>query len=631
MRDDALAVGAVTKTDELAFFSSRGPRVGDSALKPEITAPGVDIVAARGKDSWIGAPAGPDGKYMTLSGTSMATPHVAGSAAILAADHPDWKSAQLKAALMGAAKPIPAIGVYAQGAGRVDIARAVRQTVTTSPASVSFGLQRWPHSDDTVIARNVTYHNQGTSAVTLNLTLNTKGPDGKPAPAGLFALSAPTVTVPAGGDAEVTVTADTRVAGPDGYAGGDLTATAGDLVVQTPLAVDKEVESYDLTLTHLDRAGKTTDQYDTLLIGMDRPVFHPVYDPSGTAKVRLPKGRYLLVTIAFAGDRDHPELTQLVQPGLQVDSDQIITMDARAGKPVSVQTPDFTFGFSLLSRDFNALYAAQVGGAGKVEGLVSQVGGQWGRLDANGRLLNSPYAYLLNWFQRGLFPTGFSRRVTDRELAKVRADLAEEATGAQGQKVGFARLPGDNGGSWAAGFPYDLPNTRTEYYNTDDGVERSSLFLQMTPSTDPNFPFPRPISENDSPWTAYRAGRAYQENWNQGVFGPALPPTGGPYEWASRARDEMSIGVPIYGDGAGRAGFSETATATITVDRDGTRVGEAPRLVGRSRFRPAPGGTASRSRPPVARRSTCPPATVWCGRSGPATSTGTSGSPCRCR
>jgi subtilisin family serine protease len=118
----------------------------------------VDIVAARGKDSWIGAPAGPDGKYMTLSGTSMATPHVAGSAAILAADHPDWKSAQLKAALMGAAKPIPAIGVYAQGAGRVDIARAVRQTVTTSPASVSFGLQRWPHSDDTVIARNVTYH-----------------------------------------------------------------------------------------------------------------------------------------------------------------------------------------------------------------------------------------------------------------------------------------------------------------------------------------------------------------------------------------------------------------------------------------------------------------------------------------
>jgi hypothetical protein len=50
----------------------------------------------------------------------------------------------------------------------------------------------------------------------------------------------------------------------------------------------------------------------------------------------------------------------------------------------------------------------------------------------------------------------------------------------------------------------------------------------------------------------------------------------------------MSIGVPIYGDGAGRAGFSETATATITVDRDGTRVGEAPRLGGAF---PVPAGT----------------------------------------
>src|SRR5438067_1974190 len=74
--DDALTVGAVTKQEQLADFSSRGPRIGDSALKPDITAPGVDITAARSKDGFLGTPGD---MYMSLSGTSMATPHVAGS------------------------------------------------------------------------------------------------------------------------------------------------------------------------------------------------------------------------------------------------------------------------------------------------------------------------------------------------------------------------------------------------------------------------------------------------------------------------------------------------------------------------------------------------------------------------
>jgi subtilisin family serine protease len=606
--DDALAVGAVTKTDELASFSSRGPRVGDSALKPEITAPGVDIVAARGKDGEIGPPTGPEGRYLRLSGTSMATPHVSGAAAILAHRHPDWKSAQLKAALMAAAKPNPRIGVYAQGAGRVDIGRAVHQTVTASPASVSFGLQTWPHGDDPVISRNVTYHNHGASAVRLNLTLNTGGTDGKATPAGLFTLAASTVTVPAGGDALVRVTVDTRVAGPDGYAGGDLTATAGDLAVQTPLAVDKEVESHDLTVTHLDRAGKATDRYDTMLFRVDKPGFYPLFDPSGTVRARLPKGRYAVVTVVFAGDREQPELTELVQPALNLDKAQGLAMDARLGRPVSVAVPrpgatsvlgaldltlqdagGYRIGVSILTRDFNGVRSAQVGGAGKVEGLVSQVSSQWGQVDADGRVLNSPYAYLLNWFERGRFPTGFSRTLAERELARVRADLAEEATGTQAEKVAFARPPGDNVGGWAAGFGYDLPGTRTEYYNTDSGVERSSLLFQQVPGTDPHFPFPVPISSTESTWTAYRAGVTYHETWNQGVFGPAFPPADSPYPWAGRSGDTMTIGAPMYSDGAGRPGYSMTDTATTTVDRDGARIGEEPAVGGRFTVPPGPG------------------------------------------
>src|SRR5436305_2009780 len=64
--DDALAVGAVTKADELAPFSSRGPRIGDGGVKPDLTAPGVSLTAARGADSGL-----PGDRSTTLSGTSM--------------------------------------------------------------------------------------------------------------------------------------------------------------------------------------------------------------------------------------------------------------------------------------------------------------------------------------------------------------------------------------------------------------------------------------------------------------------------------------------------------------------------------------------------------------------------------
>src|SRR5690606_19345696 len=123
--DSALTVGAVDKSDELAGFSSRGPRI-DGALKPDLTAPGVQIVAANSSTGFLGQPGEP---YLTLDGTSMATPHVAGAAAILRQQHPDWSPARVKAALMGSAAPHPALSPYAQGAGRLDVARAIDQTV----------------------------------------------------------------------------------------------------------------------------------------------------------------------------------------------------------------------------------------------------------------------------------------------------------------------------------------------------------------------------------------------------------------------------------------------------------------------------------------------------------------------
>src|SRR4030095_1320757 len=114
----ALTVACADAEDELAGFSGRGPRFGDYAMKPDITAPGVDIIAARAAGTDLGDPV--NQWYTRLTGTSMATPHVAGAAAIMAQRWPSWTPARIKAVLMGTADPNSDLGVYEQGGGPLD-------------------------------------------------------------------------------------------------------------------------------------------------------------------------------------------------------------------------------------------------------------------------------------------------------------------------------------------------------------------------------------------------------------------------------------------------------------------------------------------------------------------------------
>ncbi|WP_345391445.1 S8 family peptidase [Nonomuraea salmonea] len=160
----ALTVGAVDGDDALASFSSRGPRL-DEAIKPDITAPGVNITAARASGTTLGTPV--DDLYTRLNGTSMATPHVAGAAAILAQRHPDWKAGRLKDALVSTAKTIDGQTPFEQGGGRLDVVRALRQTVTAT-ASLSLGI--FEDDGTAVPSGTITYSNAGDSPATLTLT-----------------------------------------------------------------------------------------------------------------------------------------------------------------------------------------------------------------------------------------------------------------------------------------------------------------------------------------------------------------------------------------------------------------------------------------------------------------------------
>ena len=118
---DVITVGAADRSDRVASFSSRGP-TADGRTKPDICFPGTDIVAARASGTSMGSPL--NGQYTSASGTSMATPHASGLAALLLQAKPDATPAQIKQALMDTALDMGG-DPNAQGAGRAQAAHAL--------------------------------------------------------------------------------------------------------------------------------------------------------------------------------------------------------------------------------------------------------------------------------------------------------------------------------------------------------------------------------------------------------------------------------------------------------------------------------------------------------------------------
>ncbi len=117
--------------DVMAAFSSRGGKNQSLGVnKPDITAPGVQILA--GYTPMPAVPSGVDGQlFGILNGTSMSSPHVAGSAAMMVDLHPEWTPGQIKSALMLTAitavvkeDGVTPADAYDMGSGRVDLNRA---------------------------------------------------------------------------------------------------------------------------------------------------------------------------------------------------------------------------------------------------------------------------------------------------------------------------------------------------------------------------------------------------------------------------------------------------------------------------------------------------------------------------
>jgi minor extracellular serine protease Vpr len=210
----SLAYFLTTNSNIMAGFSSQGPTDVDFRVKPDVVAPGVNVLSSI-----------PGNKWAFFQGTSMATPHLAGSAAIVLQQHPTWTAAQVRSAIVnnatqGVLRDFRAGAVMNPadpnivGGGLDNLLAAVGATVALDPVSVSFGAV--PSGSGVSKSVALTLTNVTGSAKTYALSVGSVQGSGVS-----FSTSTSSVTVPAGGSATVTVTMTAAT----GAAGGDHSAT----------------------------------------------------------------------------------------------------------------------------------------------------------------------------------------------------------------------------------------------------------------------------------------------------------------------------------------------------------------------------------------------------------------------
>ncbi|MFC7247511.1 S8 family serine peptidase [Catellatospora aurea] len=589
----ALAVGATTKTDTLAEFSSRGPSADGFAVKPDLSGPGVAIMAARSKDGLFGKQGD---QYTALSGTSMATPHAAAAAAIVAQAHPTWSPAELKAALMASAAPHPQVGVFAQGAGRVDAGRAIGQQLIASPPVVSFGMQPYPHEDDEIRSATIVYHNSGTAPAELHLTMSGD------APPGMFTLSTSAVTVQAGADTSVVVSADTRVGGDaSGGLGVRIIAQGeGGVRVHTPVGVVREKPTHTVRVTMTQRDGTPVpddSQAVSVLTNTGTGEEFSVLGDGG--ELRVPAGEYFAWSRIMEGRRDDPDaLTMLTRPRLTIAGPTELIWAASQGKLFDVTVPDTTarlaFGsYTVIDRPRRIsaaatvvggrvrFYSAQLGPR-EVDGLHSAAVLTFGKPDRNGEFGTSPYYYHVGRHSTGTAMEGLTARIGAGDVATVhstyakRGAAADDAVGFRSNFLRFADdVPHD---TLSQGFP--LPLRRTEHFSGD--APWQSVFVDATMGNDTSLIGAR---------TDHRAGGVTREHWNRAVSGPTMMPDELGTPPIQRVGDLLVVRPSMTGDGDGHHGSAFLA-GSAALYRDGVLIGDQPAVAaafevppGRGRYR----------------------------------------------
>ncbi|MEV0291062.1 S8 family serine peptidase [Kribbella sp. NPDC050820] len=335
----ALTVSSVDADGNVSSTASRGLRV-DGALKPEVTALGVNVEAARATGTNAGHNLSEH--YTSMNGTAMAAAEAAGVAAQLAQRHPDWTGAQLKAALAGTARPARDEPIVAQGLGRIDADEALDSDLTSDLASLSFGDLSWSGEAPPPVERQVTYTNTGRKTVTLDLALDLVTPNGiRPA----LTVSPSRLRLAPGQSGTATVRLDLAKTKTGTYSG-TLRARSGNTSYRTGIGFKAGGPLQTLTVHGIDRDGQPVQSSglpasSVALWNLDSGKVQEAGFVNGTATLAAPAGRYSLFAFVFSYDEAEfvDTMTLVGEPELRLDGDRAVTLDARRAHEVQVNTP----------------------------------------------------------------------------------------------------------------------------------------------------------------------------------------------------------------------------------------------------------------------------------------------------
>ncbi len=214
-------------TNRMASFSSQGPTHGDLLIKPDVVAPGADVLSAQPAWACETAPC-----WAVFGGTSMATPHLAGIAAVVRGDHPDWTAAAVRSAVVNTAKQ----GVLRDaltdkvtndalkvGAGLADTDAALATKVVLDPVSLSFGAISGGSGRS--VSKSVVLTNTSGASVSVGVAVADN-----PASGVTYSVSNGTVSLAPGASATVTVTASSQKGAADGFYQAQLDVSVGGAV-----------------------------------------------------------------------------------------------------------------------------------------------------------------------------------------------------------------------------------------------------------------------------------------------------------------------------------------------------------------------------------------------------------------
>ncbi|QKJ20812.1 S8 family serine peptidase [Microbacterium hominis] len=570
---EALTVGAVDANGDVASFSSRGAVMGDHRVKPDISAPGVDIVSA-----WANGTGGV--KYRSMSGTSMAAPHVAGAAALVAQAHPEWTGDQIKRALAAGVKTGETSTVYEEGAGELWVPGAIAATVT-SDVSVSVGTFAWPHGADQKASTPVTYQNSGSKAVQLSFRVDdVTGADGARVPSSLIRVSPQTVTIPAGGSVEVTVSArgDVGTLATDAY--GEISArviatangkTASTTAVGMWLAPQTTTVDFEV----IDRNGAPASVGLFDLVDRHAPARGLVSLASGIPTEELRVGTYTVGAYVRTTVDGQRTWTYVSVPELEITgSTTKVTLDARDAVPITVDTPrpmkivDSQFGTEMSWDRWGVeSYLSTTGADLFVTPTARVKDGEFGfavtmrGVDPSTSIATSPYIYNLVFATEHGIDAAQNHVVREKDLATVTESWHGELGPLAMLDVMTVRPAGWTTDLVGLSVPVNAPAQRTAYYTAGATWQQSASESSRLPAAlwvDPE--------------RTYTAGQETSVDWYKlrSRTGTLYRADGSPGRVAERQGTLIGFSFPQWQDTvAGRyaiAGFREVGNTAVWVD-----------------------------------------------------------------